>query len=330
MKTIIFPDGVALLDETKKEVTFRNTISKLPQNSSPGLGDIVIIDGRSGIVTEYNPAIYGNVSGKVTQTIKPHDFAYMVEMSGIHGGSTVLESGVGSGQLTAALLWAVGTGGSVVSVDISERNLQIARENLSLHHDISNWRPVLADIGNFSSDILFDSVFLVYYLEHGLNFSYAAASYSGSIFLVFGFVGGILGGLTINKFRSVKSFFVASISITSFLMISISFFHNLIVIYLISAVLGMFTVQGFSAIYVLVSRSMSHRSQTTSSLSVVNAAQEVPGSIWPYVFTLLVAGVGYGRSWDILGLVSFGMMFIILIPFSARKRDPEMNDTHMR
>ncbi len=172
--------------------------------------------------------------------------------------------------------------------------------------------------------------FLVYYLEDGLNFSYAAASYSGSIFLVFGFVGGILGGLTINKFRSVKSFFVASISITSFLMISISFFHNLIVIYLISAVLGMFTVQGFSAIYVLVSRSMSHRSQTTSSLSVVNAAQEVPGSIWPYVFTLLVAGVGYGRSWDMLGLVSFGMMFIILIPFSAGKRDPEMNDTHMR
>ena len=160
MKTIIFPDGVALLDETRKEVTFRNTISKLPQNSPPGLGDIVIIDGRSGIVTEYNPAIYGNVSGKVTQTIKPHDFAYMVEMSGIHGGSTVLESGVGSGQLTAALLWAVGTGGSVVSVDLSERNLQIARENLSLHHDISNWRPVLGDIGNFSSDILFDSVFL--------------------------------------------------------------------------------------------------------------------------------------------------------------------------
>lgn len=103
-------------------------------------------------------------------------------------------------------------------------------------------------------------------------------------------------------------------------MIAITLFHNLVVIYIISAVLGMFTVQGFSAIYVLVSRSMSHRSQTTSSLSVVNAAQEVPGSIWPYVFTLLVAVLGYGRSWDILGLISFGTMFIILIPFSTGKR----------
>ena len=162
--------------------------------------------------------------------------------------------------------------------------------------------------------------FLVYYLEDGLNFSYAAASYSGSIFLVFGFVGGILGGLTINKFRSVKSFFILSISITSFLMIAITLFHNIIEIYVISAVLGMFTVQGFSAIYVLVSRSMSHRSQTTSSLSVVNAAQEVPGSIWPYVFTLLIASVGYGRSWDILGLVSFALMFVILIPLSGKKQ----------
>ncbi len=162
--------------------------------------------------------------------------------------------------------------------------------------------------------------FLVYYLEDGLNFSYGAASYSGSIFLVFGFVGGILGGLTINKFRSVKSFFILSISITSFLMIAITLFHNIIEIYVISAVLGMFTVQGFSAIYVLVSRSMSHRSQTTSSLSVVNAAQEVPGSIWPYVFTLLIASVGYGRSWDILGLVSFALMFVILIPLSGKKQ----------
>ncbi len=160
MKTIIFPEGVALLNEIKKEVTFRNRMYKLPENFSPGLGDIIKIDGLSGIVAEYNPAVYASLSDKVTQTIKPHDFAYMIQISGIHNGSIVLESGVGSGQLTAALLWAVGPSGSVVSVDISERNLQKATENLSARHDIKNWRPVLGDIGKFSSDILFDSVFL--------------------------------------------------------------------------------------------------------------------------------------------------------------------------
>ena len=160
MKTIIFPDGIAILDESRKEITFRNTVYRLPQNSSPGSGDIIILDGRTGIVTDYNPAFYGNIASKVTQTIKTHDSAYMIAISGIHQGSNVLESGVGSGQLTAALLQAVGTSGSVTSVDLSEKNIEKARENLSLYHDISNWKPVPGDIGKFSADKTFDAVFL--------------------------------------------------------------------------------------------------------------------------------------------------------------------------
>ncbi|EQD40387.1 protein-L-isoaspartate O-methyltransferase, partial [mine drainage metagenome] len=75
-------------------------------------------------------------------------------------GSTVLESGVGSGQLTVALLWAIGPEGKLVSVDTSERNIDASRKNIQKFMNTRNWLTFVGDIRSYKSDLQFDAVFL--------------------------------------------------------------------------------------------------------------------------------------------------------------------------
>ena len=102
-------------------------------------------------------------------------------------------------------------------------------------------------------------------------------------------------------------------------MIALAFFTNIYAIYAIVSVLGAVTVQGFSAIYIIITRSMKEKAQTTSSLSVVNAAQEIPGSIWPSIFSIISSSVGFFAAWNVIGIVSLAFMFLVFIP-PARKR----------
>lgn len=67
-----------------------------------------------------------------TQVIYPKDIGAFLVYGDIRPGDVVLESGVGSGALTLALLRAVGPSGRVISVEIRPEFAQLARKNIEV------------------------------------------------------------------------------------------------------------------------------------------------------------------------------------------------------
>jgi tRNA (adenine57-N1/adenine58-N1)-methyltransferase len=66
-----------------------------------------------------------------SQIIFPKDIGYILLQLSIRPGATVMELGTGSGALTTALAWSVGTTGRVISYDRREDFQALARENLA-------------------------------------------------------------------------------------------------------------------------------------------------------------------------------------------------------
>jgi tRNA (adenine57-N1/adenine58-N1)-methyltransferase len=65
-----------------------------------------------------------------TQIMYPKDIGFVLIRMGIGEGQTVLEAGSGSGALTSALAWAVGSKGNVISYEIRPDLLKLVRKNL--------------------------------------------------------------------------------------------------------------------------------------------------------------------------------------------------------
>jgi len=160
VRIVLFRDAIGILDNASMVLTLKGESYRLSANASVSYGDTIRINGKEGIVTEFNPSLYSPAVSKTTQTIKPADYSYMIAMSGIRSGSTVLESGVGSGQLSIAILWIIGREGRLVSVDTSEKNIDASRNNIEKFLGTENWSPVVGDIRSYSTDETFDSVFL--------------------------------------------------------------------------------------------------------------------------------------------------------------------------
>ena len=160
LKIVLFSDATGILDDASMTLRIKGETYRLSANASISYGDCVRINGKEGIVTGFNPSLYSQAVSKTTQTIKPADFSYMIALSGIGTGSSVLESGVGSGQLTVALLWTIGKNGRLVSVDTSEKNIEFSRKNIEKFITAENWFPVVADIRSYVTNELFDSIFL--------------------------------------------------------------------------------------------------------------------------------------------------------------------------
>jgi len=203
--------------------------------------------------------------------------------------------------------------------EVSEERIQLSptRNLIEVFRSRAVWIYAMAGTASVISENVAAQI-VVYYMERGLNIPTGLASISGTLFLLFGFVGGIVGGLLIGRFRSVRVFFVLTTTLTSILMIALAFFTNIYEIYVIVCLLGAVTVQGFSAIYIIITRSMKERAQTTTSLSVVNAAQEIPGSIWPSIFSFVSGSVGFFAAWNLIGIFSLAFMFLILVPTQVR------------
>jgi len=73
-----------------------------------------------------------NLPKRITQVIYPKDIALMIMLSGIGSGSKVLEGGVGTGFLTAALAYSVGPEGHVYCYEIRKEFVNVAKQNLRL------------------------------------------------------------------------------------------------------------------------------------------------------------------------------------------------------
>ena len=81
------------------------------------------------------------------QIIYPKDLGNIVNLADIFPGATVIEGGLGSGSLTAALLRAVGTDGRVITYEIEESVVTRALLNIKkVIPDHSNLTVITADI----------------------------------------------------------------------------------------------------------------------------------------------------------------------------------------
>ena len=81
------------------------------------------------------------------QIIYPKDLGNIVSMADIFPGATVVEGGLGSGSLTAALLRAVGPTGRVITYEINESVLPKALANINkVVHDPPNLTVTVGDI----------------------------------------------------------------------------------------------------------------------------------------------------------------------------------------
>ncbi len=65
-----------------------------------------------------------------SQIIFPKDIGYILLRLSVRPGGRILEAGTGSGALTTALAWAVGSEGQVISYDRREDMQDLARKNL--------------------------------------------------------------------------------------------------------------------------------------------------------------------------------------------------------
>jgi tRNA (adenine57-N1/adenine58-N1)-methyltransferase len=81
------------------------------------------------------------------QIIYPKDLGNIITLADIFPGATVVESGLGSGALTAALLRAVGASGRVITYEIAESVVPKALQNISkVVPDTSNLTVTIGNI----------------------------------------------------------------------------------------------------------------------------------------------------------------------------------------
>ncbi|MDA0734478.1 MAG: tRNA (adenine-N1)-methyltransferase [Chloroflexi bacterium] len=81
------------------------------------------------------------------QIIYPKDLGNIISMADIFPGATVIEGGLGSGSLTAALLRAVGSAGQVITYEINESIVPNALRNVQkVVPDTSNLTITIGDI----------------------------------------------------------------------------------------------------------------------------------------------------------------------------------------
>jgi len=95
------------------------------------------------------------------QVIYPKDAASILVWGDIYPGARVIESGVGPGALTMALLRAIGPEGHLTSIERREDHVKMARENVARFHGPAlNWLPVLAEAADALPTMSADRVIL--------------------------------------------------------------------------------------------------------------------------------------------------------------------------
>lgn len=96
------------------------------------------------------------------QVIYSKDQMAILEAADVRPGLTVVEAGAGSGALTMALLEAVGPTGRVISYDIREDHLTIAKRNVTHWFGAipDHWDPRLGDLADDLGDLRAERVIL--------------------------------------------------------------------------------------------------------------------------------------------------------------------------
>lgn len=109
-----------------------------------------------------NPSIHDLLMDipRNTQIMYPKDIGYVLMKMDIQDGNKVIESGSGSGALTAALAWAVGHNGFIFSYDNRQDMVNLAQKNLERFGLDKRVKITLQDISNGFEEKNIDAVFL--------------------------------------------------------------------------------------------------------------------------------------------------------------------------
>lgn len=97
---------------------------------------------------------------RTTQILYPKDIGFILITMGIGPGQTVMEAGTGSGSMTTALAFAVGSQGRVISYEIKQDAQNLARKNLTRFGLDSRVDFKLRDIGHGFDEAGVDAFFL--------------------------------------------------------------------------------------------------------------------------------------------------------------------------
>jgi tRNA (adenine57-N1/adenine58-N1)-methyltransferase catalytic subunit len=95
-----------------------------------------------------------------SQIMYPKDIGYILVSMGIGPGQHVLEAGSGSGALSRAFAFSVGSGGHVTSYEVRTDMHKMARKNLEDAGLLNRVTLKLADIGNGIEEKDVDALFL--------------------------------------------------------------------------------------------------------------------------------------------------------------------------
>ena len=95
------------------------------------------------------------------QVIYPRDTAAILMQADIYAGARVVETGLGPGALTLALLRAIGPDGTLVSIERRADHIDMARENVATFHgDAPNWTTIEGEAAEHLSGLRMDRVIL--------------------------------------------------------------------------------------------------------------------------------------------------------------------------
>lgn len=136
------------LEEGKK---FFSHTGAIDHNQIIGQSDCSIVESEKGSkYLAFKPLLRDYVLSmpRGATIIYPKDSALIVGYSDLFPGATVLEAGVGSGALSAAILRAIGNQGQLVSFERREEFAEIARENVErfFGEKLTNWTIRVDDV----------------------------------------------------------------------------------------------------------------------------------------------------------------------------------------
>lgn len=289
---------------------------------SQNLGELVSSRFFAGLGSAFffSPAL-----GLVSEIVPQEKYAFHV---GLFNGSFNLGAGFGVIGwsflddafgwrapliMAGSLLIAFAVENLIILRDVNYRpsSIDIGRRALKIFKNSEIWIFSIVAISAILSETIVGNLF-VYYTEQYLHYGSVEASSLGSVFLLIGFFGGILGGYVFGKTkRKFIAFLMVSLIVavlTLMIPLSGSYYYLLALMML----LGIFTVNGFSMLYSLVVLRTTDRGMISFSLSIVNFIQNIIGSTTPFFFGLISHFYGYPVSWETLGVIGIACTFLII------------------
>ncbi len=215
--------------------------------------------------------------------------------------------------MAGAFLIAVSVENMIVLRNVNSRpsNLDIGRRAFKVFKNREIWIFSIVAISAILSETIVGNLF-VYYAEQYLRYGSTEASSIGSIFLLVGFAGGILGGYVFGRTKRKFLAFLSVSLIVALLTLMIPLSGSYYYLLALMTFLGIFTVNGFSMLYSLIVLRTTDRGMISFSLSIVNFIQNIIGSTTPFFFGLISHYYGYPISWETLGVIGIACTFLII------------------